>query len=367
MVHRAPSYRAARWFFRDFVVRYRWRLTVITLIGLAAASLQGGALAGLNLVVAGSVDESRTLPYLGISFAASEDAAAIAALVILALGVAAILSFMQGHAVLRLWRVYQLHAVESLVDAVRRASARGAVDKASMREARVGEALRQSHNLGALTRLVAGSIAPALRFLVFSGVAVALNPNLTIVLLLVAVPSAGLTLLLFARGASRSARRVADLGRDAARELDQRLDAALQAQGVGGGARQAPGNSPFVARMDSLIRRLLLVEQAKLATAGMAIVASAVYMLYAGYQGTLQEVNWSQSFIYLVALLLAFSQLINVASSVSGLGRFYPAVALQKDTLELLEEATSVEHFRQMSKERGLQNVRLSVDEEAMG
>lgn len=36
--------------------------------------------------------------------------------------------------------------------------------------------------------------------------------------------------------------------------------------------------------------------------------------------------------IYLLALFLAFAQLVNVTSSVSSFGRFYPAVARQKVT-----------------------------------
>lgn len=364
--HRTPAYRTARWFFRDFVVRYRWRLSVITLVGFAAAGLQGVALGGLHKVTSMSSDASFTIPVLEIPLAPSQLATAIAVFIILALVVSAVLTFVQGREVLSLWRRYQVHAVNALLEAVGRAVSRGTVDEASIREAPTLAALRQSQRLGAFTRVVAGGIAPALRFIVFAGIAVALNPGLTFILFIVAIPSGVLTLLLFARGASHSARRVAELGYDAVQDLEKRLARTLQSQNALMSDDRTRTDSPFVDRVDALTRRIYLVEQAKFTTAAIALLVSAGFVIYGGYSGALDSADWSQHFAYLLALLMAFNQLISLTSSVSSFGRFYPAVALHKDTLELLEQATSPDHLRHMLQSRGLKRAELSDDEDMM-
>lgn len=364
--HKSPSYRAARWFFSDFVVRYRWRLSAMTLIGFVAAGLQGAALGALHSVTGMPSDASFTVPVLGMELAPGQIAPAVAGFIILALMVSALFTFIQGRAVLRLWRRYQVHAVNALLLAVERAVSRGAVDEASLKDAPALAALRQSQRLGAFTRIVAGSITPALRFIVFAGIAVALNPRLTLILFIVVVPSGLLTLLFFARGASRSARRVAELGLDASRDLDQRLALTLQRQNASVSADQSRTDSPFLDRIDALTRRIFLVEQAKFTTATIALIVSAGFVIYGGYSGALDSANWPQHFAYLLALLLAFNQLVSLASSVSGFGRFYPAVALQKDTLALLEQSTSPDHLRKMVRNRGLNKAEFSIDDEMM-
>lgn len=365
-VRKAPSYRAARWFFSDFVVRYRWRLSAITLIGFVAAGVQGLTLGALHGVTQMSSDASFNVPVLKVQLAPGQIAPAVAGFIIFALAVSAALSFVQGREVLRLWRRYQLHVVNALLGAVERAASRGAVDEASIKDASVLATLRQSQRLGAFTRIVASSITPALRFVVFAGIAVALSPRLTLVLFIVAIPSSWLTLMLFARGASHSARRVADLGRAASLDLAKRLDLTLQSQNALISAEQNPADSPFVDKVGALTRRIFLVEQAKFTTACIALLVSAGFVIYCGYTGALDSANWLQHFAYLLALLMAFNQLIGLASSVSNYGRFYPAVALYKDTLEILEQAASPDHLRQMARSRGLNRVELSDDDEMM-
>lgn len=364
--HNTPAYRTARWFFRDFVVRYRWRLSAITLVGFAAAGLQGVALGGLHRVTSMSSDASVTIPLLEIPLMPSQLAPAVAGLIILALVLSAVLTFVQGREVLNLWQRYQVHAVNTLFEAVARVMSQGRADEASVREVPIMAALRQSQRLGAFTRVVAGGIAPALRFIVFAGIAVILNPDLTFILFIVAIPSGIFTLMLFARGASRSARRAAELGQDAAKDLEQRLSRTFQFENALMSNEPSRRDSPFVDRVEAMTRRIYLVEQAKFTTAAIALLVSGGFLVYGSYSGALDAANWSQHFAYLLALLMAFSQLISLASSLSSCGRFYPAVSLHKDILELLDQATSPEHLRRMLKSRGMMKAELSDDDEMM-
>lgn len=364
--HNTPAYRTARWFFRDFVVRYRWRLSMITLVGFAAAGLQGVALGGLHRVTSLSTDTAVTIPLLGIPLMPSQLAPAIAGVIILALVLSAILTFVQGREVLSLWQRYQVHSVNTLFEAVARIMSRGTVDEASVREVPIMAALRQSQRLGAFTRVVAGGIAPALRFFVFAGIAVVLNPDLTFILFIVAVPSGIFTLMLFARGASQSARRAAELGHDAVKDLEQRLSRTFQLENALMSNDPAQRDSPFVSRVEAMTRRIYLVEQAKFTTAAIALLVSGGFLVYGSYSGAFDSANWSQHFAYLLALLMAFSQLISLASSLSSCGRFYPAVSLHKDTLDLLEKATSSDHLLRMLHSRGMMKAELSDDDEMM-
>ena len=329
----APFYATARWFYRDFVLRYGFRLAWLTALGFAAAALQGGVLFLLNRVVAtGSLDGITTAQVFGWSFPTSNDLLPTAILLLIVLEGSALLYFLQGRRVLDLWRRYQMHAVNILLQAVMQAVARGAIDERTLKEAPIAYTIRQSQRLGALTRLAANGIAPLFRFVAFSAVAINVNPRLTVALLLVAVPSGGLALLVFARRASRDARTVADLARAAARDLDERLAAAVDGRSLPFVDWQKESDSAFLRRVDAMLQRLLRVEDAKFATSTIAIAVLAGFMLLEGHENLVGSAQWGQIMIYLLALFLAFAQLVNVTSSVSSFGRFYPAVARQKVT-----------------------------------
>lgn len=361
----APSYAVARWFFSDFVLRYRFRLAWLTALGFAAAALQGGVLLLLNRVVAtGSLDGTTTIPVFGWSLRTGTGLLPIAILLLIALGGSALLHFIQGRQVLDLWRRYQVHTVNALLQAVEQAVTRDAVDERTLKEAPVGDTMRQSQRLGALTRLVANGIAPLLRFVAFSAVAISVNPRLTVALLLAAVPSVGLALFLFARRASRSARAVAELGRAAARDLDERLAAAADGHRLPFDDSQKESASAFLQRVDAMLQRLLRVEDAKFATSTIAIAVLASFVVLGGHDGLAGPAQWGQMMIYMLALFLAFSQLVNVASSVSSFGRFYPAAARQKAMIELLEEANSPEQFRRRLDEHGLRRREWLVEDD---
>lgn len=359
-----PSYQAARWFLRDFVIRYRCRLVAVILVGCVAAGLQGAALGALHLVIGKSADTAFIVPVLGWSLGRDEVAPVIGIFALAALGASAALFYLQSREILNVWERYHVHAVDLLIAATREAAIRGVIDESSDARGPVAAALRQSQRLGALSRLVIGSVTPALRFLVFAALAIALNPTLTILLLIVAVPSGGLALFLFARSASRSARRAAELGKDATRELDTMLASALRREGHAPLEGRRGRSTPFIARVRAMTGRILVVEQAKFATAAIALMAVALFLLYETDGGSLGPGTWTQHLVYLVAVLLAFMQLGSIASAISGFGRFYPAVVFHKNVVEALSGAATPDDLRRLFRERGLWKSVSMVDED---
>lgn len=358
-----PSYRAARWFFRDCVRRYRGLLALITVLGAGSAGLLGASLALLNAAISGSGGTAAfDLPLPGLDLHPSVPAVAV--LIIVALILSAVLTYAQGRAVFHLWRSYQIHSVNRLLDGARNAVARG-VDPAVIDESPVLAGMRQSQRLGAFTRLVASSITPALRFLVFGGIAVALNPVLTVVLFLVTAPSAGLALMYYARKASRSARRVAALSRDAGRELGERLRQALEGDETARVSTSGAVPSPFAEKARAVTDRLLYVEQAKLATGFIAIASLGIFIGYGLTTAPEGEVAWGSMFVYVIALLLAFRQLVMVSSSISGFGRFYPFVQAQRDLVEALEQASSTEDFQERIRRSSIK-VAMAADDDLL-
>jgi hypothetical protein len=264
-ITKTPSYQAARWFLGDCVLRFRGRLILITGLGFGAAALQGASLILLNAAIAGSNGTAPIdIPLPGLD--PNHVIPVAVPLIVTALMLSALLAYAQGRQVLRLWQAYQVHSVNRIYDAVRSAIARG-LDPKVIDESPTLKVLRLSQRLGALTRVVGSSIAPGLRFIVFSVVAVMLNPMLTIMLALVTVPSAGLALMYFARRASHSARRVVALSGEAGRELDRMLKQALQGDKKAVMPEVGATSSPFTEKVRALTGRILYVEQAKFAVA----------------------------------------------------------------------------------------------------
>lgn len=336
----------ARWFVRDFFGRYWPRLAFITGCGMAAASLQAAALSMLHGVFGrASLAEPITVPLLQVRIEPDQMIPAVSVALLLTLGGSAILTFVQARGVLRLWRHYQLHAMNAIYSEIAAARARKAVDAAALAESPVREILRQSQRLGAFARVVAGAISPLLRFCAFSVFAVSVNPELTLILLLAAVPAGGAALFFFAREASRATRKYAALGREALIEIDAHL-----AQAVAG---QPPvlklgdeSRSTTVRRTDLLVRRIGMAYSARMAAAAISLAVLVAYALTAGSGMPADSAALGQTILYLSALALALLQLGQVATAVSSFGRFYPVVQLQRKALEAIAGATNPRQFQ---------------------
>lgn len=354
LARNAQPLRTARWFFKDFVLRHRGSLAWITALGAGAAALQGGTMFLLNDVIRGGAGGGSLLAAAIGDAGAGQGVALLAGVVLLTLSGSALLLLFQGWQILSLWRRYQLHAMNALLQAVQAASARGALDERSAKKPLIPSALRQSQRVGALTRVVASTVTPALRFVAFSAFAISVEPALTVVLFLAAIPSGALTLFLFARRASQSARQVQALSRDAKKELNRRLDQALANRLELLDERDQGADSSVVMRVSALIERLVWVENARFATAQLTILLLAGLIIVAGYAGSASPTSWGGVLLYVFALMLAFTQLANLASALSTFGRFYPYVTHHMTLLTILHAATSPEDFQERAQRERL-------------
>lgn len=353
----------ARWFFNDFVKRYPASLTWITVLGFAAVALQAGALVGIKYALEqlGSPGPI-VIPYIQTEMGSDEMAMVVGLFLLVTLGSSAFLSLIEVHTVLQLWQRYQLHALDSLLVAIRNACQRSSITVESLGGRSLLRPLRQVAQLGAFSRIVAASIAPALRFLVFSTFAAVAQPLLTLALLVALVPSAGLALLLFARKASHASRAVVDLAGEETAELDHLLKGAAEGQ-YAAATKLEPG-SAIIKRARALVDRLLWAEYARFA----ATIITTVVFLCVGFvfysSGATQTADWSSAIVYLLALFLAFRQLITLSSKVSAFGRFYPAVVKQKELIEVLDQSSSPKQLTRALGNAGIKAGGVDQDDE---
>jgi hypothetical protein len=362
VAHNKNAFQTAAWFFRDFAVRYAFRLSIVTGLGFAAASLQAAALFGVNHLLAR--DEPRALPILNITVD-HEQAALLGGLFLLgAIAISAVLALIENRMVLDIWRRYQLHALDSLLVGIQEACRRTSMQLGDLGGTKLRRLLRQSQRLGAFSRIVAASIAPALRFIAFSSYAVIANPLLTVALLLAFVPTAGFTLLYFARKASRCARAVVNLSAAEAEELDKRLEQAGQGRYESHDERKRGTNTAIESRVTALTGRLLWVEYSRFLTTIISVVVLGLFFVLMKTTTYFGTHSWASVVIYLIALYIAFRQLIMLATAVSNFGRFYPAATEQKAVLEALHNADSPEEFWQILKRVGISSEALENDDD---
>jgi len=283
------------------------------------------------------------------------------ALIMIALIAAAILGYVQGWLVLRLWQTYQFHSINRILAATRSAMERG-VDAAAIEDSPVAAVLRQSQRLGAFIRIVGSSIAAGLRFLAFGAVAIYTNPFLTVMLIVVTIPSAGLALLHFARRASRASRRTGTLSKDAGTELTALMQRALRGESAAIATGDSETTPALVEKARAMTNRILYAEQAKLVAGLVTMVSLGIFIGY--MYVTTPESNANTMLVYSLALLLAFRQLIIVATSISNFGRFYPAVQAQQEMLDALEHASSSSDFRARLQRTSISKIVTDEDEE---
>lgn len=345
------AYATIRWFLSDFVLRYKYELIFVTIIGAASAALQTGILVGLNHLV-GNGMHAELASWWAVEHASFQLGAALAVL----LGLSACLAYFYSQRTLALWPRYQLHAIDTLYFAAHAAAQRGIIDKEALESSSFRKTLRGTQRLGALTRIVTRSILPAFRFLGFLGYAIFVNPLLTLALVLVVTPLSGASLLLFSRRAAQCDRAAEAKARDAGRDLDARTELYLAQGPLPTGLVETPDNAPVVIeRIENLVARFLWAERSRLATGLITICMLGVVVASSGNG---PDINFGQLVVYLLALILTFTQLAQLASTVSTVSRFYPTATRHRRMLEILSQATSKADFMGRVQAAGLIDVR---------
>lgn len=344
-----------RWLLSDFFFRYRLELVWITFLGAIAAGVQTGILVGLHKIMGGHFDAELS-QWLSASHSSLMFGAGLAALFALA----AYLNYLNGCQTLALWPRFQIHSLNSLIDGLHKAVARGAVDTQSLKNSVFRKCLRGTQRLGSLSRLITKGILPFFRFLGFTGYALYINPSLTLILLLVGAPISAASLLMFFRRAAECDRAAEAKASESYRYQDAlQLTALSQESFVPIKSDALSNGSVLTQRLDNLVSRFIWVERAKLATTLTTIGGlGLVITLFEGGMGP----NWGQLLVYLLALIMAFAQLIQLASLVTTVGRFYPTVARHRKMLEAMALSQSVADFSQRIAAAGLVDTRDVAD-----
>lgn len=335
-----------RWFLRDFFLRYRWGIGWVTLLGSISAALQGGSILVLHRAFqTQATDGMMVVPVLGWTLTPELFAAAVATVVVGAIGGAALLSMLAVRRILRLKRRYQLYAANALLSAIERATARGALDARTVRMSQIRAALQGVARLGSLARVGANSLLPVCRFVSFSATAAILDPMLTAALLPAVVVVGGVSSLVFGRRAARSLRSASQMARSAREDLETRIAAASRGEAYAFEEDAGAEPSPFVRRTDFIDHRFLRVEENKLWITMLTLFVVAALIVGAGFGGLTDPQYRGSLVIYLTALVLALRQLIAIGASLSGFSRFLPGLQRHIWMLDCIETIRSPEHF----------------------
>jgi len=328
----SDAFETALWFGQDFVLRFKYELTFITLLGVGAASIQAGTLAAANYLITAGVPV-RLLELIPAELAS----VAVGGALLILLGLSALLTYFNGKRTLALWPRYQIHALNSLFAAINSASQRGVIESSIIRQSAIPNSLRTTQRLGSFSRIVTKSILPVLRFLGFLLFAFATNPVTTLIIFFVVTPASGFLLLYFSRHSAKCERRANALSRDASRQLVDYLNQNLSAaEPVFVGQRVGAQKIQIEQRIQHLVDRFVWVEKARLATAFLTIGLLAILVSVTGHG---PDVKWGELAVYIIALMLAFLQLSNIASAFSSFGPFYPTVSRHRILLSILNNS----------------------------
>lgn len=318
------------------------------MFGAGAAAIQAGTLALLNRYLAGGLSTE------AMTWLAQDGSGSLLGLIIfLTLSASALLMYISGRQTLALWPLYQVFVLNRMLSTLNAAAERGAVNTHSVKETLIPKVMVAAQRMGAFTRVVTKSILPALQFTSFATVAFSINFNLSLIIFSLVIPISGVLFLYFSRRASHCDRNAEMMARDATRQLSDLLDASLshQLQLI---QNESAANSGVVAlRIQLLAQRFLWVERARLATGLITIALLGALFAHAGNE---PQAQWSELFIYLIALMLAFGQLTTLTSLISNFGRFYPTVSRHKNLLGIITSSNSPEEFNSKIKKARLQS-----------
>ncbi len=270
-----------------------------------------------------------------------------------ALSLSALLMYLNGRQTLALWPRYQVYVLNRMLSALNAAEQRGAIDEASVKESLIPKAMISTQRMGAFTRVVAKSILPAMQFFSFTIVAFSINPKLSLMIFSLIIPISAILLLYFSRQASQCDRNSELMARDASRRMSELLDASLTKQPQLIKSEKDDQPDIIATRIEMLVERFVWIERARLATALITIGLLGALFAHTGNQ---PQVLWSELFIYLIALMLAFGQLTTLASLVSNFGRFYPTVSRYMNLLEIISSSNTPYEFNGKIKKARLQS-----------
>jgi len=326
------------WFMNDFVFRYKINLLVIAALGLGAASIQGGIL----LVINNLISKSESLKKLyGIFLQLNIEISLewlLFMLILCGLTVSATFVFLQAKLTLGLWRRYQIFISNQLLEALSHAMQRGLkVDSDAIKGTPISAVLKNSQRMGAFTRLVTNGILPVMRFSTFTFVAFYIQPIISTVIFLVATPIGILFLLGSAKVASGSDYEAEGLAVASSKEIEQRVDGVIHGADYRIDDRTNSTGSAIVQRLDKTLSGLFAAEKTRYFTSILMITLLAMVTIFSGV--LTNEVNPGEFLVYLIALIMAFSQLSNVLAIGALFGRFYPTVYRHKEVYLWLSKA----------------------------
>ena len=327
----------------------------ITFLGAVAAVVQMGVLVGLHKIIGGQFDaeisqlSSASHSFLMLGFG-----------LLALLALAAYFYYLNACRTLALWPRYQVHSQNALVDGLRNAVVRGVVNAPTIQKSIFRKCLRGTQKLGRISILVTKGVLPFFRFLGYISYALYLNQSLTLFLFLIVCPISAAYLSVFFKRAAECDRAAEAKARESYLYQDALLQKALSEETR---LPIKPGalldGSVLTKRLDNLVSRFVWVERARLVTMLTTLVSlGLVITLFEGGIGP----KSGELLVYLLTLFLTFSQLINLATLVTSMGRFYPTVARHQKMLETMALSQSVADFSQRIAAAGLVDTRDVAD-----
>ncbi len=334
------SFATGYWFLHDFVLRFKYKIALITCFGAAATAIQAGILAFLSRYIANDL-QAHNVEFLNYQHANL----ILAAFIFITLGASVLLMYLNGRETLRLWPVYQLHLVNRMLSALNQAANRGVVNSIDIKETIVPKVLISSQRMGACTLLVTKSILPIIQFIGFTAVAFSIDPLMSSVVFILVTPVSAVILLYFSRKASQCDRMAESMARESNKEMLGLIDANLNDQHHSHLIDYQSKESEFLIekRIEMVVKRLEWAERARL-TMGVITVGLLGGLFAFSSKGV--DVKWGELIVYLIALMLAFRQLASLALTVSNFGRFYPTISRYMNLLDIVSTSSSPEEFK---------------------
>jgi hypothetical protein len=335
------------WFIEDFVFRYKIRLLVIMLLGLGAASIQGSILLVINSLISKSENLKNLYEiFLQLNIEISLEWL-LFLLILCGLIASATFVFLQANLTLGLWRRYQIFVSNQLLNALSSAIRRGlSVDSSEIKSTPITAVLKNAQRMGAFTRLVTNGILPVMRFSTFSLVAFYIHPIITTLIFFIAVPLGVMLLLVSAKVASGSDYDAEVLALASSKEIEQRVDNVIHGSDYHINALAGSNDSAITQRLDKTLGSLIAAERTRYFASILTISVLAMVTIFSGV--LTNEVNAGEFLVYLVALIMAFSQLSNVLAIGALFGRFYPTVYRYKEVYSWLSKADSGSNINHM-------------------
>ncbi|PKO91310.1 MAG: hypothetical protein CVU15_10645 [Betaproteobacteria bacterium HGW-Betaproteobacteria-1] len=357
------SFQTITWFFHDFVFRYKKILLIIVFSGFSAASMQGSILFLINSLIAetGAVHNLYNLVLKLNIFIRFEWFLFL--IIIFGLTLSAAFIFLQAKLTLSLWRKYQIHLTNQMLNALHGAIDRGLnLDLLEIKKTPIAAVLKSTQRMGAFTRLVTNSILPAMRFLTFSAFAFYAQPIISALVYFVALPIGMAVLYLSAKSASGNDYEAESLALRYSKEIDQRIEFVTLGSDYRIDTTKHSTNSAITLRLDKLLSSLIGAERTRFFVSLLTIVMLGLVTIFSGI--LVNQESSGEFLVYLAALILAFSQLSNVLAIASLFGRFYPTVYRYRKVFHWLNTAGPTANISTMLSRASYQYRTMSDDDD---